>query len=425
MAFSSPSEVNAAAIELRAQGKLPEAAAMLRAGIAQFPTVIVLRQNLAQTLYEAGDVAGAIVEHRAALATEESVASHIALYELLQIAGDREDALAHQLAALRSQRLFSHYAANPQRTVLCLCAPGDWQTNIPVDFLFDRETTTVHKLYLVDEQRTITDLAPAYDVIWNTIAESPQAVQYLAFANHFMHAQHKPALNAPAHVIGTARPLLERTLANTAARVAPVAIVDRETLRNAALPFAYPMIARPLGSHAGHGLERLDSAQSCEAYTIAHPADRYFVSPFIDYASADGYFRKYRLVFVDGVPYPVHLAISPNWMIHYYNAPMADHQWMRDEEAAFLEDPRGAFDPTRFATLVQIGSAVGLEYFGIDCAIDREGNVLVFEADAAMLVHTSDPVDLYPYKQRFVPRIYRAVELMIDRRKSGVPAADT
>lgn len=419
MTFSTSAEVNAAAIELRAQGKLPEAVAALRDGVAQFPHVIVLRQNLAQMLYESADLAGAIAEHRVALTTEENVASHIALYELLQMTGAREDALTHQLAALRVQRLFSHYAANPQRTVLCLCAPGDWQANIPVDFLFDREATTVHKLYLVDEQHTVSDAVPTYDVVWNTIAESPEAVPYLAFANHFMHAQDKPTLNTPANVIGTARPLLGTTLANAGAHVAPVSIVDRDTLRSAALPFAFPMIARPLGSHAGHGLERLGSADACLTYTVQHPAERYFVSPFIDYASPDGYFRKYRLVYVDGIPYPVHLAISPNWMIHYYNAPMAEHQWMRDEEAAFLEDPRGAFDPARFCTLVQIGKAVGLEYFGIDCSIDADGNVLVFEADAAMLVHTSDPGDLYPYKQKFVPRIYRAVERMIDQRKSA------
>jgi hypothetical protein len=419
MTFSSASQVNAAAIELRAQGKLPEAVAALREGIVQFPTVVVLRQNLAQTLYESGEIAGAIAEHRAALATEECVASHMALYELLQMTGVREEALAHQLAALRVQRLFAYQARRPLRSVLCLCAPGDWQTNIPVDFLFDRETTTVYKLYLIDEKHTVSDVVPPYDVVWNTIAESPEAVQHLALANHFMRAQNKPALNAPANVIGTARPLLATTLASTAARVAPVSIVDGRTLRNAALPFAFPLIARPLGSHAGAGLERLDSEAACEAYTVQHPADRYFVSPFIDYASADGYFRKYRLVYVEGVPYPVHLAISPKWMIHYYNAPMAEHQWMRDEEAAFLEDPRCAFDRERFTALVQIGKAVGLEYFGIDCSIDPDGKVLVFEADAAMLVHTSDPVDLYPYKQQFVPRIYRAVEQMIDRRKSG------
>jgi hypothetical protein len=419
MTFSNPSQVNAMAIELRAQGKLPEAAAALREGIAQFPNVVVLRQNLAQTLYETGELAGAIAEHRAVLATEESVASHLALYELLQMTGAREEALAHQRAALRVQRLFSYQAPHTQRSVLCLCAPGDWQANIPVDFLFDRETTSVYKLYLVDQQHTLSDVVPRYDVVWNTIAESPDAVQYLAFANHFMHTQSKPALNAPAHDITTARPLLTTTLANTGARTAPVSAIDCEALRNAAVPFAFPLIARPLGSHAGHGLERLDSQAACEAYTMQHPAERYFVSPFIDYASADGHYRKYRLVYVDGVPYPVHLAISLDWMIHYYNAPMAEHQWMRDEEAAFLEDPRTAFDQARFETLVEIGKAVGLEYFGIDCSIDANGDVLVFEADAAMLVHTSDPVDLYPYKQQFVPRIYRAVERMIDRRKSG------
>ena len=417
MTFSGPSQANSLAIELRAQGKLAEAAAALREGIVQFPGVVVLRQNLAQTLYEAGEVKGAIAEHRAALAIENSVASHMALYELLQITGNREEALEHQSQALRVRRLFSYFAANEARSVLCLCAPGDWQTNIPVDFLFDRETTTVHRLYLVDERHTISDPVPRYDVVWNIIAESPEALQYLALANHFMQAQSRPALNAPSRVIGTARPLLATTLADTGARVAPIAIVDFAALRAGNIPVEFPIIARPLGSHAGHGLERLDASTDCYAYAERHPSPQYFVSPFIDYSSADGYFRKYRFVFVDSVPYPVHLAISPNWMIHYYNAPMGEYQWMRDEEAAFLEDPRGAFHERRYDVLLNIGTAVGLEYFGIDCAVDPEGNILVFEADAAMLVHSSDPEDVYPYKHRFVPRIYRAVEQMIDTRK--------
>jgi len=92
---------------------------------------------------------------------------------------------------------------------------------------------------------------------------------------------------------------------------------------------------------------------------------------------------------------------------------------MREEEAAFLADPRAAFNGQAFETLVRVGAAVGLEYFGIDCGIDRDGNVLVFEADAAMLVHTSDPIELYPYKHQFVPRIYRAVEALLDRYTSA------
>ena len=419
MAFSSPSQANATAVELRAKGLLPDAIATLRAGIEQFPAVVVLRQNLAQMLYESGELAAAIDEHRRALRIEESIASHIALYELLQIAGNRDEAIAHQRQALLVRRMFSHLAPHEMRSVLCLCAPGDWQTNIPVDFLFDLETTTVHKLYLLDDEKTAPAQLPRYDVIWNIIAESPEALRYLALAGDVMCSQQKPALNEPARVIGTARPLLGATLAKTSARVAPVAIVGRDALDSGVLPFAFPLIARPLGSHAGHGLERLNGAPLIRSYTERNPADRYFISPYIDYSSSDGFFRKYRFVFVDGTPYPVHLAVSPNWMIHYYNAPMAEHRWMRDEEAAFLEDPRSAFDTARFETVAQIGTAVGLEYFGIDCAIDPHGNILVFEADAAMLVHTSDPADLYPYKQRFVPRIYRAIERMIDRRKAA------
>ncbi|MEO9170841.1 MAG: hypothetical protein ABI282_09655, partial [Candidatus Baltobacteraceae bacterium] len=84
-------------------------------------------------------------------------------------------------------------------------------------------------------------------------------------------------------------------------------------------------------------------------------------------------------------------------------------------------DLHGTFGDRRYETLRNLATSVDLEYFGIDCAIGRNGRVLVFEADPAMLVHTSDPVELYPYKHKYVPRIYRAVERMIDERK----AADT
>jgi tetratricopeptide (TPR) repeat protein len=419
MQFMSPQQANAAAVELRSNGRLDEAIAAFRSAIEQFPTVLTLHQNLAQVLYEAGDNEGAIAAHRAALGVSDNVASHVALYELLQVTGKHDEALDHQRKALATTHLFSHIAPNEQRRVLCLCAPGDWQVNIPVDFLFDLATTTVHKLYLVDQKSLVQTGLPAHDVMWNTIAESPTALNALAIANYLMRTADKPVLNAPARVIATARPLLANTLGSTGALVPPLETIERRVLeQGSAGKIAFPAIVRPMGSHAGQGLERIAEASEIRAYVARHPAAQYFVSPFVDYASKDGYYRKYRIVFVDGVPFPVHLAISSNWMIHYYNASMADHQWMRDEEARFLEDPRAAFDGPRFETLVKIGAAVALEYFGIDCAIDRDGNVLMFEADPAMLVHTSDPEDLYPYKKQFIPRIYRAVERMIDSRKS-------
>jgi hypothetical protein len=230
-----------------------------------------------------------------------------------------------------------------------------------------------------------------------------------------------PPSTHPNKVRGVGRRRLPETLAGVACTVARVVEVEREPLTRGEAPLAYPLIVRPVGSHAGHDLARIATPQDLAAYAARVEAPAFFVSPFIEYAGSDGLYRKYRIVFVDGRPFPVHLAISPSWMIHYYNAPMAEHQWMRDEEASFLADLGSVFHGDLTLALDELAQAVELEYFGIDCAIGPDGRLLVFEADTAMLVHTTDPVELYPYKHEYVPRIYRALEAMVDRRK----AADT
>ena len=417
-ALPSASAANQLAISLRAEGRLAEAIAVFREGTNDYPEVAELHQNLAHALYEAGDNDGAIAAYQRALEVDpESVAAHLALFELFQITGERSRALEHQRRALERQRVFSAPAPREARSVLVICAPGDWQANIPVDFLFDRQTTTVHKLYLLDEQRLASEDLPPYDIAWNTIAESPESHATLELAERFLRHQPKPSLNAPARVLQTARLNLAKTLAGTGATIAPIVEIARDALAGAVTLFAYPIIARPVGSHAGTGLERIDAADELAGYIERNEATSYYVSPFIDYRNADGFYRKHRIIFVDGEPYPCHLAISPRWMIHYYNAAMAENAWMRDEEARFLEDIRSVYDGERYETLKAIARAVDLEYFGIDSSIGPDGRVLVFEADPAMLVHTSDPIDLYPYKHRYVPRIYRALERMIDKRR--------
>jgi tetratricopeptide (TPR) repeat protein len=417
---ASPAAINSKAIHLRNSGRLDSAIALLREGIEQFPTVAELRRNLGQMLYEAGDNDGAASAYIASLGIEpDGVAALLALYELYQILGDRCAAIEYQRRALALQRAFLSFAPNAQRSVLVLCAPGDWQANIPVDFLLDRATTSVHKLYIVDEPHLQTDRLPPHDVVWNTIAESPSTNEYLELADRFRTECAKPFLNLPSRVLATARLQLPETLRDSGATVAPIVEVSRNELLHGGVPFPYPVVVRPVGSHAGHGLERIGSLSELDAYLQNVSVERYYVNPFIDYRSSDGYFRKYRVMFVDGEPYPCHLAISPRWMIHYYNAAMAENAWMRDEEARFLANLRLAFDGPRYETLLAIARAVGLDYFGIDCSIAPDGALLVFEADPAMLVHTSDPIELYPYKHEYIPRIYGAVTRMLDKRRRG------
>lgn len=450
--MDSVAQFNERALALRASGDFAGAISAFRDGIERHPDNSLLLQNCAFVLDEAGFADAALSVYDRAIALNprnadpriskglllfrqarndeaqaallsgleiepNDVRANFAMYELLHVKGDLRAAVTFQRRALERQQLLSSVAPEEQRSVLILCAPGDFQANIPVDFLFDRRTTSIHKLFILDRERLRTVQLPRHDVILNAIAESPDSVEALAIASEFLHSRHAPKLNAPERVAATNRVRLLETLRAVDCRLAAV---DERTRAEAAKERAFPLIIRPVGSHAGHGLEKIADACALDLYLASSEADSFYVSPFVDYSNGDGYFRKYRIIFVDGEAFPCHLAISPHWMIHYYNAPMAENQWMRDEEARFLQDIGNAFDERQRAVLHDLAHAVGLEYFGIDCTIDREGRVFVFEADPAMLVHTSDPIDLYPYKHRYIPRIFAAVERMIDRRRSAI-----
>jgi tetratricopeptide (TPR) repeat protein len=349
-------------------------------------------------------------------------AAHWGLFEVLQLLGDDAAALAHQRIALAQRSLHTVAARRqpPRTTILELCIAGTFQANIPLDFIIDAEHTTVHKLYL--GEHPIPELPP-YDVVFNTIADAPDAGPALSAAADFIARQDRPALNAPEHVHLTSREAIAAAFARSATvAVAPTMRTRRTAVRD--VHPAFPFLIRPLGSHAGNDLAKIDDAGALDAYlAAAGETDEFYLAAFIDYRSADGYYRKYRIVFVDGVPYPVHLAISPRWMIHYYNAPMAENAWMRDEEHAFMREPDAVFDGLRSAGLREIAHAVPLDYFGIDCSIAPDGRVLLFEASTAMIVHLRDSVELYPYKAQYVPRVIRALERAIDGRIARAAAA--
>jgi hypothetical protein len=229
-------------------------------------------------------------------------------------------------------------------------------------------------------------------------------------------------LNDPARIAGTARPALAATLSGVAGcSVAAAARVDAARLRE--LPdtaegvagIVFPLLVRPVDGHGGRDLVRAADAATVRAHVAATAGTAYDVSAFVDYRNGDGFYRKYRVMFVDGVAFPYHAAIDERWMIHYHRAPMAEHAWMRAEEERFLADPAAVF-PGWTTTMPAIAAAIGLDYAGIDCTRLADGTVLVFEADAAMLVHGNDPPGRFGYKRPAVDRIATALGDLLERR---------
>ena len=106
---------------------------------------------------------------------------------------------------------------------------------------------------------------------------------------------------------------------------------------------------------------------------------------------------------------------------------MANHAWMRAEEEAFVANPGSVFGPAAWDALRAIQAEIGLDYCGIDCALERDGKILVFEVNATMLVHAEDATP-FAYKQPYISAIKRAFDAMLAKaagtgRTAIAPAA--
>src|SRR5438270_862921 len=73
-----------------------------------------------------------------------------------------------------------------------------------------------------------------------------------------------------------------------------------------------PLIVREAGSHAGKGLTLIaDSDATDELERFAFDGRDLYVTAYVDFRSSDGLYRKYRVLVVDGVPFPRHMVASP------------------------------------------------------------------------------------------------------------------
>jgi hypothetical protein len=71
------------------------------------------------------------------------------------------------------------------------------------------------------------------------------------------------------------------------------------------------------------------------------------------------------------------------------------------------------------AALMGISVMLGLDYAGVDFALAPDGSVLVFEANATMVVIPPDPDPIWDYRRRAISDVAEAVTRMLARRAGG------
>ena len=197
-----------------------------------------------------------------------------------------------------------------------------------------------------------------------------------------------PCFNSPSAVARTGRHAIAKALAGV-----PGLLVPRTELIEAkgstdlvrqidAAQLRYPLLLRSPGMHVGATMSRVDSPEEVEAavYDMPMLGRGTYVTEFHDYRDPDGCHRKMRLVVVGRQVFLRHFIVASDWHVHVHDRIRQDDP----EEARILRGFPASLPMDAAAIALQIADIIGLDYFGIDCSPRPDGQLLLFEANAAM-----------------------------------------
>jgi glutathione synthase/RimK-type ligase-like ATP-grasp enzyme len=368
---------------------------------------------LAKMAFRGGNLApvGAELLKRAAR-QEDDADALMDLSVVMQLLGHRSSGLSLQAQALGIRQVFRQGCGTerPAARLLVIACPGDLAENNAIEFLVEGSDIGLETMYVAPDLPA-PDPIPEHDVAMVAICESGRNRTVLEHAARLLEGWGRPVLCPAGRIAALGRDAVSRLLVGAPGVAMPV--TERVSRRAMAGMGGFPRIARPVGAHKGQGLARLEDAAGVAAYLAGRKESEFYVAPYVDYRSADGQYRKYRVVMIDGRPYAYHMAISSDWIVHYISAGMAESGEKRAEEARFFERFDEDFAARHAEALRAVAERVGLEYFGMDCGETRDGELLVFEVDSGMTVHAMDPPELYPYKPAQMGRVFGAFRKLV------------
>lgn len=345
---------------------------------------------------------------------------------VLELKYQQAAALEVQAFALQARRHYRlKHAADPAPLrLLALKAPGDLMANTPFECLLEQSDLQIEALY-IDGTSPLPDVLPEHDVVLVAACALDSNAAALAQMAKLVAHTTRPVLNRPEGIAHTTRDAAYALLGKVPGicmaptlRVARSRLLEAAALTwdlEAALGGRYPLLVRPVGTHAGQGLTKIASPEALKLHLQSADASEFYVAPFIDYSDADGLFRKYRIVMIDGKAYVCHMGISQHWMVHYPYPEMKAHPERREEEARCMATFDDHFAVRHREALHAIASLTGLDYIGFDCAETHDGRLLIFEVATAMIVHDMDDTTLFPHKLPQMRRVFGAFDAMLRR----------
>ena len=338
------------------------------------------------------------------------------MFYVFLLTNQLEAALEMQSRALQIRRVYRMAGSKqPQLRLLVVMGPGHMQHNTPIEFVTHGQAIQTEIIYMLHDEPVPMAL-PDHDVTFIAIGESSKNNVLLGQLDAVMKTWPTPVVNAPRAIKNCARSTCYKLLKESAGVIVPqtkrVRVQDNWEMD-------FPVTLRPIDTHGGEGLQRINDVTELANYYATVPAEIYHVAKYVDYQSPDGYYRKLRIALIDGVPFICHMAISAHWNVHYRTAGMETSLHKRVEEQRMMEQFDQDFSIRFNDQLAAVARALQLDYVIVDCAQSRCGRLLVFEVDSRGIIHAADPQHIYPYKPAVMQKAFDAFQALLLRKHAS------
>jgi Tetratricopeptide repeat/TPR repeat len=379
--------------------------------------------NLGNLLREEGELDAARLEYETALRLEpDHPEAHRGMALLLLESGEEDAAKVHQRAGFRAGAVTVLPYRGQQQPIPALLLVSAAKGNAPFQQLLDDKIFLV--TVIVAEFFDVAQTLPPHRLIVNAIGDADLCSAALESARAIISRTAAPVINAPSAVLVTGRAGNAVRLSNIPGLITPATVnVSKDALAGAdpysaivERGFSYPFLLRSPGFHIGRYFNLIADEHDLATAVSTLPGKSLALIRYLDARGPDGKVRKYRVMIIDGRLYPAHLAVAQQWKVHYFSADMADNAQHRAEDEAFLQDMPSVLGARAVHALECIRDTLALDYAGIDFGLDRDGNVLFFEANASMTIHPPARDPRWEFRRAPVERILDAARRMLVER---------
>jgi Tfp pilus assembly protein PilF len=394
-----------------------------RAAITYHPGNPRAHSNFADLLMGEGMLEPAREHYDAALLIDaQHVNAHRGLAAVFWELGDGERAQHHLSLQFRNNPTATFPYLGTGEPIPLLVLMSATRGNLPWHDLIDNRIFLIITIAVEFYDRSKP--LPPHRLVFNSIGDADICQPALEAAAALLAQTTVPVINSPAAVMATGRTSNSERLGNLPGVVAPrIFRMPRAVLTEpegvaalASRGLSFPLLLRRPGFHTGQHFVCAETPADLPAAAASLPGDDVLVIEYLNARGVDGKARKYRVMSIGGRLYPLHLAVSEQWKVHYFSAEMAGNPQHQAEESAFLSDMPRVLGSKAMRALEEIRDALGLDYGGIDFGLDPRGDVLLFEANATMLIRPPGPGAQWDYRRAPIGRALVAARALVFER---------